>query len=93
MAVIIKGYDGCHFMCGRNCNYSAIQLEYATLLLALAKRHMSNTYNVVLHASMTPPMHVFAAWLNSCKKCYIFVTTILTLHVVCDKMIHMYESF
>ena len=93
MAVIIKGYDGCHFMCGRNCNYSAIQLEYATLLLALAKRHMSNTFNVVLHASMTPPMHVFAAWLNSCKKCYIFVTTILTLHVVCDKMIHMYESF
>ncbi len=43
MAVIIKGYDGCHFMCE--------------------------------------------------KICYIFVTTILTLHVVCDKMIHMYESF
>lgn len=28
-----------------------------------------------------------------CKKCYIFVTTILTLHVVCDNIIHMYESF
>ena len=40
-------------------NYSVIKLEYTTFLLALAKRHMSNIYNVVLHASMTPPMHIF----------------------------------
>ena len=68
MAVIIKGYDGCHFMCGRNCNYSAIQLEYATLLLAVAKRHMSNLRIEVLHASMTSSIHRFVAWLNSNTK-------------------------
>lgn len=35
------------------------------LLLALAKHHMSNICNVDLHAGMSFPIQIFAAWLNS----------------------------
>jgi len=45
-----------------------MKLECAALLLALAKRHMSNICMGILHASMTFPIHIFVAWLNSNKK-------------------------
>ena len=45
-----------------------MQFEYSTLLLAVAKRHISNICSVSLHASMTLPIHIFATWLNSKTK-------------------------
>ena len=60
-ATVVATTDAASYL-GRGCvmwpllhtgYYSAIQLEYATLLLAAAKRHMSNICIEVLHASMT----------------------------------------
>lgn len=83
-------YDNYSAKKATDMSASCIRCLHSFCLRLMAKRHMTNIKIICLHASMTHLNFIFVARLNSCKKCYIFVTTFLTLNVGYDRMKKMY---